>query len=95
LVANEKGGRHVAATMMVIGQDNVDVFVARNDKFRQSDVTFLEQTEALLRLIARGMAFRRAYLETFKVSRLTKTPCPGSKTGIVLCYGKCSLSATR
>lgn len=55
LVANEKGGRHVAATMMVNGQDKVDVFVARNDKFRPNDVTFLEQTEALLRLIAHGV----------------------------------------
>lgn len=54
LVANEKGGRHVAATMMVTGQDKFDVFVARNDKFRPKDVTFLEQTEALLRLIAHG-----------------------------------------
>lgn len=57
LVANEKGGRHVAATMMVDGQDKVDVFVTRNDEFRANDVTFLEQTEALLRLIAHGMGW--------------------------------------
>ena len=55
LVANEKGGRYVAATMMVYGQDKVDVFVARNYKFHPSDVRFLEQTEALLRLIAHGI----------------------------------------
>jgi len=55
LVANEKGGRYIAATMMVNGQDKVDVFVSRNDKFHPNDVTFLEQTEALLRLIARGV----------------------------------------
>lgn len=55
LVANEKGGQHIAATMVVNGRDKVVVFVARNDKFRLNDVTFLEQTEALLRLIAHGL----------------------------------------
>ena len=55
LVANKKGGRHVAATMMVNGQDKVDIFVAGNDKFRPNDVTFLERTEAQLRLIAHGV----------------------------------------
>jgi hypothetical protein len=57
LVANEKGGRHVAAAMMVNGQDKVDVFIARNDKFRPKDVTFIEQTGALLRLIAHGVGW--------------------------------------
>jgi hypothetical protein len=57
LVANEKGGRHVAATMMVTGQDKVDVLVARNDKFRPGDEKFLKQTEELLQLIAAGVGW--------------------------------------
>lgn len=62
LVANEKGGRNVAATMMVNGQDKVDVFVTKNDKFRPNDKKFLEQTESLLRLIARGVGqFMRSF----------------------------------
>ena len=34
LIANEKGGRHVAATMMSVGPDGIHAIVARNSKFR-------------------------------------------------------------
>jgi hypothetical protein len=57
LVANEKGGRHVSATMMVSGPDTVGIFVARNSTFRTKDLRFLEQIEEQLRLIARGTGF--------------------------------------
>ncbi|KPI43240.1 uncharacterized protein AB675_7177 [Cyphellophora attinorum] len=57
VIANEKGGRHVAATMMVQAQDSVNVFVAKNNKFRQADISFLDQLAALLRLVAGSRAF--------------------------------------
>ena len=52
LVANEKGGRHVAATLMIADHDGTRVFVSRNSKFRPRDEKFLKQTEELLRLVA-------------------------------------------
>lgn len=52
LIANEKGGRHVTATAMSVGPDNVKVTVARNDKFRPTDREFLERVQSLLRRIA-------------------------------------------
>ncbi|KAK3298729.1 uncharacterized protein B0H64DRAFT_81498 [Chaetomium fimeti] len=54
LVANEKGGRHVSATLMTNSHDEVRVFVARNSKFRPRDEAFMKCTEALLRRIAEG-----------------------------------------
>ena len=52
LVANEKGGHHVSATLMMNSHDQVRVFVARNSKFRPRDEEFLARTEALLQRIA-------------------------------------------
>ncbi|GAB1316378.1 hypothetical protein MFIFM68171_06588 [Madurella fahalii] len=52
LVANEKGGRHVSATLMTNSHDGVRVFVARNSKFRPRNEAFLRCIEALFRRIA-------------------------------------------
>ncbi len=52
LVSNEKGGRHVAATLLVTNHGGPSVFVAKNSKFRQKDQEFLRKTETLMRLIA-------------------------------------------
>jgi hypothetical protein len=52
LVANRKGGRHVAATMMTLGPGSVVVAVAKNDKFGRKDEEFLMELELLLRRIA-------------------------------------------
>ncbi|KAK3322760.1 hypothetical protein B0H66DRAFT_474160 [Apodospora peruviana] len=52
LIANHKGGRHVAATAMSVGPDSVKVTVAKNDKFRQIDREFIERVQSLLQRIA-------------------------------------------
>ncbi|KAK4454850.1 hypothetical protein QBC34DRAFT_103175 [Podospora aff. communis PSN243] len=52
LVANQKGGKHVAATAMSVFPDSVNVIVARNDGFRPIDKEFLERSQSLLRRIA-------------------------------------------
>lgn len=63
LVANEKGGQHVSASLMVEWPDRVDVLVAKNTGFRESDpsVQFLETIASSLRGISkldrRGVSF--------------------------------------
>ncbi|KAK1749421.1 hypothetical protein QBC47DRAFT_355084 [Echria macrotheca] len=52
LIADQKGGRHVAATAMSVAPDRVKVTVAKNDKFRATDMEFLERVQSLLRQIA-------------------------------------------
>jgi len=52
LMANQKGGRHVAATAMSVSPNSVKVTVAKNDKFRLTDKEFLERVQSLLRRIA-------------------------------------------
>lgn len=61
LAAKEKGGPFVAATLMVNGQDKVDVFVARNDGFSEKDLEFLNGIQRLLRLIAQGHHLGESY----------------------------------
>ncbi|KAK3348856.1 hypothetical protein B0T25DRAFT_230661 [Lasiosphaeria hispida] len=59
LVADQKGGRHVAATMMVTTQDSVTVLVAKNDKFGARDGKFLGDVGAQLQLIAKSTSSGR------------------------------------
>lgn len=55
LVANEKGGHHVSASLMIEWPDRVDVLVARNTGFKEKDpvVQLLEAIESSLRDISR------------------------------------------
>lgn len=39
LIANEKGGHHVSSSLMIEWPDRVDILVARNNGFREGDVT--------------------------------------------------------
>lgn len=53
-VANEKGGRHVVATMMRVSLEGTHIIAARNSKFRTQDESFLKCLQSLLRSIASG-----------------------------------------
>ncbi|KAK3350349.1 hypothetical protein B0T25DRAFT_570912 [Lasiosphaeria hispida] len=52
LVANEKGGRHVTATMMSVGWGHVTIVVARNNRFRAGNEKFPGKLETLLQQVA-------------------------------------------
>ncbi|KAK0615560.1 hypothetical protein B0T17DRAFT_497172 [Bombardia bombarda] len=65
LVANEKGGRHVTATMMITGPDKVTVLIAKNNGLRPRDKHFLDIIAAQLREIARGSDPVRQLLKAF------------------------------
>lgn len=55
LVANEKGGYHVSASLMFEWRDRVEILVGKNTGFRGSDpgLFLLETIESSLRYIAR------------------------------------------
>ncbi|PGH14771.1 hypothetical protein AJ80_05815 [Polytolypa hystricis UAMH7299] len=48
LVANEKGGRSVACASMKEGEEEVTVWITRNEGFRASDDAFFENLSLLL-----------------------------------------------
>ncbi|KAK0762955.1 hypothetical protein N5P37_004481 [Trichoderma harzianum] len=54
LIANEKGGHHVSSSLMIAWPDRVDILVARNNGFREGDVTLrmLETIASSLRDIS-------------------------------------------
>lgn len=52
LVANEKGGPHVSATLMVEWPDRVVVLVAKNTGIDRDLATFLASLEVLIRRVA-------------------------------------------
>lgn len=55
LIANEKGGHHVSASLMIEWPDRVDILVAKNTGFKEKDpvVQLLEAIESSLRDISR------------------------------------------
>lgn len=55
LIANEKGGPHVSASLMVEWPDRVDVLVAKNTGFRENDpsIQLLETIASSLRDISK------------------------------------------
>lgn len=54
LIADEKGGQKVTATLMTAGVEKVSVFIARNEGFCSREKEFFQYLETKLRRIASG-----------------------------------------
>lgn len=70
LTANEKGGHHVSSSLMLEWPDRVDILVARNNGFREGDVTLhiLETIASSLRDIATLGSVGLAYFADMHVA---------------------------